>query len=151
MKSETTFVEQDEKLVLKCGFRFHWRASKNDEIFDQEREIEVLGAKFEELKPHLRTNCQFAPQIRIQGSLATLGTSSYTSCHSTLSPEGILVQNRKRTGRRCGVRTIHNDGGSRSLKQRIHPRQPALFVGSVGRMGTPTLTLGGELRMTLRQ
>jgi len=28
---------------------------------------------------------------------------------------------------------------------------PSLAIGSVGRMGTPTPTLGGELRTTLRQ
>ena len=46
-KSETTFVKQNRKLVHKCGFRIFGRPSEQDEIFDQQREIEVLGTRFE--------------------------------------------------------------------------------------------------------
>ena len=47
VKSETTFVKQKRKLVHQCGFRFYWRCAEHDELFDQKREIEVWGARFE--------------------------------------------------------------------------------------------------------
>ena len=47
VKSENKFVKNNRKLIYKCGFRFYWHASEHDERFDQKREIEVLGARFE--------------------------------------------------------------------------------------------------------
>jgi len=47
VKSETTFLKQSRKLLQTCGFRFYQRASEHVELFDQKREIEVLGARFE--------------------------------------------------------------------------------------------------------
>ena len=47
VKFETTFVKQNRKLVPKCDFRVYWCALEHDEIFDQKREVEDLGARFE--------------------------------------------------------------------------------------------------------
>ena len=47
VKSEAKFVQQNRKLVHKCGFRFYWHGAEHDEIFDQKRAIEVVGARFE--------------------------------------------------------------------------------------------------------
>ena len=47
VKSETGFVEQNGKLVQKCGFRFHRHPSEQGQIFDLSSEIEVLGVRSE--------------------------------------------------------------------------------------------------------
>ena len=46
-KSETTFRRQNRKLVHQYRSRPFRRTSQHDELFDQKREIEVLGAIFE--------------------------------------------------------------------------------------------------------
>jgi len=50
-KFETTFVNQNRKLVHNCGFRFLARGVEHVELFDFFSEIEVLGPRFEKLRP----------------------------------------------------------------------------------------------------
>jgi len=50
VKSETTFVKQNRKLVQTIIFRFHWRGAEHVELFDLFSEIEVLGVRFEKLR-----------------------------------------------------------------------------------------------------
>ena len=47
MKSETSFVKQNRKLVEQCGFRFLYHSAEHVQLFDQKREMEVVGARFE--------------------------------------------------------------------------------------------------------
>jgi len=50
VKSETTFVKQNRKLVYKCGLRFYWRGAEHVKRFDLSSVIEVLGPRFEKLR-----------------------------------------------------------------------------------------------------
>ena len=50
VKSETTFLKQNRKLVHKCGFKFYWRGAEHVELFNLFSEIEVLGPRFEKLR-----------------------------------------------------------------------------------------------------
>ena len=47
VKSGIKFVIQNRELVHKYVSRFYWRGADHDELFDQKRKIEVLGARFE--------------------------------------------------------------------------------------------------------
>ena len=98
VKSETTFVKQNRKLVHTCGFGFHWRGAKHVALFDLSSECEVLGPRLEKSRGFFevfrgappKSDISFVSQLSIlfhEGGLRFSGRASeYHTKNPTSSP-----------------------------------------------------------------